>query len=625
MNNIISTKLEIKNFKNLNFEDDKNKKQSILLNTNIEEGEEKIGNLLFVVGLNNVGKSNVLEALKYAQYPNIENSKPNFTEMKTTYETNVKIYNVFSSSKKQQPYTFDNIKLNIDDIINIQSHGAKTKATCAVLKNKANIKLSQNDYVYLKITIKSLDYKFNYSNSYNGYKGPTEESTKKINPNGKITQLYCYKGDDNYWPWYIDITSTKGMEIEEFVEKDENTFEIYCYILKDNYNIQFNDIVDYQKLNLNNKSFLYSLKNENENKESSIDKLFEITNNDFKDVLSKLKQSSSAFRRRLEERLVKDFNNLSSEFNKIIKTTENTEYKFKIIIEEGLIEFAFYQNDSPLDFEKQSDGFKWFFELFIWLKLNTNNEMKPKFVLIDETFGNNITPQSRKLLVSKLREFAYKTGIIFIVTTHDPFLIDTNYLEELRFVIQNEYDGLISSTVLSKFHDIDQNHINALNPLLNSFAVSSNVFLDKDKSPIYFVEGITDYCYLTAMAEKLEYDNIKFLPFQGVKKSSNNIKHLFNITKTPNFLVDGDSAGNEFKNDLKEKFENIVQFKDVPKLKSIVEIEDMFNGFEKYDMKNNKTFEFATAFKKQILADKIEINDKTIENFKNLFDYLLGE
>ena len=112
--------------------------------------------------------------------------------------------------------------------------------------------------------------------------------------------------------------------------------------------------------------------------------------------------------------------------------------------------------------------------------------------------------------------------------------------------------------------------------------MKQNVFYELETEVIW-VEGITDYCYLTMFKKLLGKENIALIPFQGVGADDEEKRAIIKRLKNPffkrNMLVDGDKAGRAMKKNCKDTaFKDVVCISDVPTQgKSFVEIEDLFS------------------------------------------------
>ena len=109
----------------------------------------------------------------------------------------------------------------------------------------------------------------------------------------------------------------------------------------------------------------------------------------------------------------------------------------------------------------------------------------------------------RRDLRKFIKKFAKDTGITFIATTHNPSFVDIDYLDELR-IIKNNKDG-IGVKIQSNFSALADDEVDTLDSIINSFGILRSDLTREDK--IIFVEGITDYNYLTAF--KLLYNKDK--------------------------------------------------------------------------------------------------------------------
>lgn len=149
-------------------------------------------------------------------------------------------------------------------------------------------------------------------------------------------------------------------------------------------------------------------------------------------------------------------------------------------------------------------------------------------MLIDELETHFSVPAQRDLRAF-LKAYAKKNGITFIATTHSPFLADIEHLDELRIIEQQDdgWAGIINDfSLFSK----DKTRVDALKDIKKAFGVQGLV-----SKRVIFVEGITDYNYLTKFKqlyqqEKKETLNLAFLPVGGLGDPENSndekAKHL---------------------------------------------------------------------------------------------------
>ncbi|MBU4691106.1 AAA family ATPase [Mycoplasma zalophi] len=643
-----TTYLSIKNFKNLNFSQDNDRNKTILLNSSLAKYNLR-GDLFFILGLNNVGKTNVLNAL------NILGGGREFIFGKDTPNFVLDLDNVkyipkicldeYLKNKKTRSIIATELNANHSKKEENSTEGVQrifsTYCVRKDLVNAFNTEYTKNS-LFAEINYESDIYnicincgEFVFEGSKHKCSYLSQIKTQPVHDRNKIVA--------------IEITSKIGIIrnfnlIDSVIRRDDDVFEIG----KNKYKLFLEGNVLFHKVNNNKIMFLFELSDnllgnnfkikwfdyksynnqdfienwdlfsQNQGFVSQIFKLININSNELMEKNKLILKSDNPINkyRQLENAVNKKLEQLSQEFNNIL-ISNNRSYKFTCYINDKNIQLCFEEDGNSIDFELQSDGFKWFFSFFMWMK--TNNQLgNGDIVLIDETFGNNITPKSVIELRRKLKEFSYKTGISFVISTHNPFLIDLNYLEEIR-IVKKQNDN--SSIIMDKFHTIYKNFDISLQPVLETFSLTSNVFYDKENTRTYFVEGITDYCYLTAMSIKLGIKNLLFLPIQGLYNQNMNVYKK--LEKNPRFLVDGDKAGIDFKERLKsDKNVKVLKLSDVNE--SFVAIETLFVETFSEDIAHSKSFENAVALKKAIINNNLLLSEQTIKNFTDLFKALLN-
>ncbi|WP_220092242.1 AAA family ATPase [Helicobacter sp. 16-1353] len=300
------------------------------------------------------------------------------------------------------------------------------------------------------------------------------------------------------------------------------------------------------------------------------------------------------------------------------------------------------KEEKGLSLEQQSTGFRWFFNLYFNLLVKQSLDAGD-IIVMDEP-ATNLHPNGQIELRKFLKDFAIKNDITIIIATHLPFLIDLDYLDELRVVKMN--DNRVS--IVNNFAAIDSDDPDTLKHIKNALMTSKHVLFDFD-SKVVFVEGITDYNYLS-MFKKIfqaqedknnknkvgDTKDIVFLPINGVgdknapncdKKQLEISKRLIDIRKNnPILLVDSDEAGRSMKEaNKKDSALNIICLGEINK--DFKTIEDLF---DKDDLSKlnlvNENGEFIKHSSQSSLIKthcaNYEFSDKTLENFKKLFDRL---
>lgn len=342
--------------------------------------------------------------------------------------------------------------------------------------------------------------------------------------------------------------------------------------------------------------------------------------------------------------------NLTEPFNELYYGKNlGTRYNFSISLEEDSIQLIITKDGDPLALalKEQSVGFRKFFSMFFKFVYQGSFGIGD-VVLIDEIETHLSIPVQRELR-SFLKSFGERNGINFIVTTHSNYILDVRHLDEVK-IVKPCADGK-GSTVINDFSAIADNEADTLAEIKRSLGVGAISLLDRRDRPI-FVEGITDYAYLTAMYSI--YENIKkdapkllFLPICGlgrfdkttfdpkvIKPTSDqkaikaSLLSLARAIKEEDafLLVDGDRAGSAMaelaKND--DNF-TVFELKEVPALSKMKDIEDLFSqeSYENYNMKT-KSHIVASTFKSDVRLGRYNPTTSERNNFFALFDYLVA-
>lgn len=335
--------------------------------------------------------------------------------------------------------------------------------------------------------------------------------------------------------------------------------------------------------------------------------------------------NNSAILNRLKNKIKPKIDTLNDQFNKMYFAS-NDKYKFTLDFESSRISFGMArgEDEDPIVLEYQSTGFRWYFNLFFNF-LATNNLKSGDIVILDEP-ATNLHPQGQIELRRFIKEYAIKNDILFIIATHSPFLIDVDNFDELRVInMENNRSNIDNLFTAVNLHDPD-----SLLPIKESLTIKQNILYDLE-TEIIWVEGITDYIYLTMFKNLLEIKNIAFLPFNGVgkKEETNDIlKKILSIKfHKKSILVDADRAGLEMHKKAKDSgFDSVYNLSEINKdNQSFKNIEDLFTTEDKEKYKIIKDKNSLAASELKVKAKLSDFDEKTIENFKNLFKLLLQD
>ncbi len=304
-------------------------------------------------------------------------------------------------------------------------------------------------------------------------------------------------------------------------------------------------------------------------------------------------------------------------------------------------------NQNPIILNQQSTGFQWAFNFMFGFLYNvgSNFSFNKNIIYVMDEPATHLSVPARKEFRKFLKEYAHKNHVTFVLATHDPFLVDTDHLDEIR-IVEKETEGSVIKNHFNYPLNNASKDSDALDKIKRSLGVGQHVFHNPQKHRIIFVEGITDYCYLSAF--KLHFnecykeykDNpipFTFLPISGLKNNPNDmketIKKLCELDNNPIVLTDDDKKdGSDPQRAKSEQFKNaneemhdpitILQLSDCDRC--FKQIEDCFSANDRKKYAKNKQMELAMAFKTRLLySGKDDVmSEETKKNFLCLFEWI---
>ncbi|WP_415751341.1 ATP-dependent nuclease [Helicobacter pylori] len=303
------------------------------------------------------------------------------------------------------------------------------------------------------------------------------------------------------------------------------------------------------------------------------------------------------------------------------------------------------QNE-PIILSQQSTGFQWAFNFmfgFLYYVGSHFSFNKNIIYVMDEPVTHLSVP-ARKKFRRLLKEYAHKNHVTFVLATHDPFLVDTDHLDEIR-IVEKETEGSVIKNHFNYPLNNAGKDSDALDKIKRSLWVGQHVFHNPKKHRIIFVEGITDYCYLSAFKLYFNKHNpqfkdnpipFTFFPISGLKNNPNEMKEtiqkLCELDNNPIVLTDDDRKDNsdpqrakseEFKN-ANEEMHDLIRILQLSKCdENFKQIENCFSINDKKEYAKNKRMELAMAFKTRLLyGGKDAVEKQTKRNFLKLFKWI---
>lgn len=306
-------------------------------------------------------------------------------------------------------------------------------------------------------------------------------------------------------------------------------------------------------------------------------------------------------------------------------------------------------NQKPIILSEQSTGFQWAFNfVFSFLyNVGSNFSFNKNIIYVMDEPATHLSMPARKEFRKFLKKYAHQHNTTFVLATHDPFLVDTDHLDEIRIVEKETEGSAIENNFNYSLKNDASKDSDALDKIKRSLGVDQHVFHNPQKHRIIFVEGTTDYCYLSAFKlyfNKREFKNdpipFTFLPISGLKKEPNEMKEtiqkLRKLDNNPIILIDDDredgsdpqkAKSEQFKRANEEMHDPITILQLSSCDENFKQIEDGFSANDREKYAKNKRMELAMAFKTRLLYSEKDdvVGEETKNNFKKLFEWITKE
>ena len=280
--------------------------------------------------------------------------------------------------------------------------------------------------------------------------------------------------------------------------------------------------------------------------------------------------------RRFRERHIRVSSASSSMTNKFGGWWDQRKYGFRYDVD-GQFFRVWVSDDldpSEIELDQRSAGMQYFFSFYLVFLVEADRGHKNSILLLDEP-GLHYHGTAQKKAVEFLQKIAHDNQLLY--TTHSPFMIDGNKLDDVRIVYEDKQTGhtAVSTDIWPKDPD-------ALFPLQAGlgYTLAQTLFYSKNN---LIVEGITDYLILNAVNEHLKMKgmtaldaNIAIIPVGGVSKMMPLASLLVGNNLKLVVLLDGDEPGIRKANQLKtELMVDHILISDFIST-NVAELEDLF-------------------------------------------------
>jgi len=285
----------------------------------------------------------------------------------------------------------------------------------------------------------------------------------------------------------------------------------------------------------------------------------------------------------------------------------------------------------------RSKGKQWHLAFYVRVSARAREKVS-NIILIDEP-GGYLHAKAQKDVLKRLEDSAKHTQIIF--ATHSPYLIKIDKLSRVRLISRSVKKGTLVSNKIHKNADKE-----TLTPIITAIGLDLSMGLDIAKNNNVILEGITDYYYLFAFKELLNFKfkkEVHFIPSVGADKFKLLIPLMIGWGLDYCAVLDNDKKGEQIAKELSKDFIGTdIKIIFVSKNKG-EEIEDLFEraDFIKYVL-NEKPSEVSTGkknsqlirqrdknydkallsklFFEKVKAGHISLSSRTRERFKKLLE-----
>ena len=313
-------------------------------------------------------------------------------------------------------------------------------------------------------------------------------------------------------------------------------------------------------------------------------------------------------------------NKITDEMFEYWTTNKNLEIEFKI---ETLtnnqkflnIRIKNTKHRVTLPLKNRSKGFIWFFSFLIWFSKIQGKNDNNYILLLDEPGLNLHAAAQRDLLRFIEEKLSPQYQVIY--TTHSPFMIDPNKLNEIRTVFDSQ-DPKVGSRISNAIQEKDPDTLFPLQAALG-YDIAQNLYISEKN---LIVEGVSDLIYLNSISEFLKAqgknglkEEITIVPVGGLDKVASFISLLRGSKLNLVCLLDNfsDPKSKQRVDDLVKgkivKEKNIRYFGEFAGLGTVTaDLEDMF-GKNEYLELFNRVFDGKYA---KIKLEQIPEQDKPI-------------
>lgn len=230
-------------------------------------------------------------------------------------------------------------------------------------------------------------------------------------------------------------------------------------------------------------------------------------------------QLEEKMRRMADERAINMSSASASMTQKFSDWWEQRKHKFRYTIDGPY--FRVWVSDdldpSEIELDQRSAGMQYFFSFYLVFLVEAEKAHQNSILLLDEP-GIHYHGTAQMKTVEFLRKLSEKNQLLY--TTHSPFMIDGDHLEDIKVVYEDKKTGY--AKVSDNVWPEDKESIFPLQAALG-YTIAQTLFQAKKQ---LVVEGLTDYSILKAMNELLSKRNMTSLRKDIIITPAGGIRHL---------------------------------------------------------------------------------------------------
>ena len=306
---------------------------------------------------------------------------------------------------------------------------------------------------------------------------------------------------------------------------------------------------------------------------------------------------------------------LDSASKKITETLnkyfQERDYEVEYNVDGQFLEILISDNERPskINLEERSKGFRWYFSFFLTFLVESEGAHKNAVLLLDEP-GIHLHLQAQYNLIEFFEKLKETNQIVY--TTHSPFLIDEEHLEQVRSVYETE-EGKTKVT--------DDNVVpdqKSVFPIQASLSYKASQLVYKELIQV-LVENKSDYNYLkmiNLILKKLGRETLNeeviIIPCNGVKSMEYYSRMFIDLGRFPVVLLHSDQKGQKV-------YDKLVRTLFSEKRNKVIMIGDLFNHKQNYELEDLIEKETLINFMNQmeltsplIPVSKIDSNEKRV-------------